>query len=1084
MTVRDIVMSAAGGSSSPLSVDDVFSSYTYFAEDLPTVGNKFINNGINLSQNTTTEWKTYEFAGDIPTSLYIGFSRSVVDSNGDIYAVGRKGFSNFHVTKFNSSFQIIWSKTYSSSNAVTCDNIYLDASGNLYVTGNISPSIGGLNGYVAKLNPSGTILWSSGLGSTISASFNEYIQSLDVDSSGNVYVGGYRQEDATGYTASYVTKINSSGTTVWSRLITDSDNFATFQGMGVDSSGNCYIGSDSRVIKLDSSGTVVWKVSLTAPNFYYGQKLLYNKTTDELFSCGFIDYNSNIKQAVVRLNPSTGALVNQIVLSGLYLDDAIIGSDNSIYTADSGTSGTIITKFNIGSGGLTLAWAKNFRYSKNNTFAAPNAVKLFTSSTKIYTILGGLGYNGVIVSLATTGTDNTGEAGNVFLSTHTHTNQTVSFPVSSATTTALTVASFTGTNTYSLTTTSADSVDFYPLIKEYIQPAITSTGSGLVWIKYVDGTGNNALLDTVRPSGNQVALSTDLQGVGSGGNNIEFTASGFRISTSSFNLINDNAALGNSAKYFSWTFKEAPKFFDIVTYTGNGTIQTIPHNLGIAPGFILFKNITTNAAWVVYHRSTTPSGTSYITPGTGVQTSSTIFNSVAPTTNNFSVGSGVLNTSGYSYVAYVFAHDDSQDSVIKCGSYSGSTNNFTSVSLGWEPQWLMILDPVAGLNSGIFHTGAAIPKSKTFLNDYTAQSTRPFNSASATAVHLINTNSSGFDLYSSTLNITNQTCYYVAIKKGIPKTFKNTDVFGVLQYTGEGISKNVSTLNELVNYDTCIISYVSTGSTNARPPTIFSNYEARYSTQAIYGTPLGTTEAIANTPNTYVLFGLGADSLLLGSSHVFNHPSSNYNCYLFKRAETFYDITAVEQIGNTALHPVQTNHSLNGTPKLIIAYDRYNPSSKYVYHTSLGTNNYILLDTNAGSVSSTNFWGTVASTTFGLSVLPAGASPICHLFAETPGISKISSYTGNGTTQTIDCGFTQGARFVMIKRTDATGNWYIWDSVSGIISSSELSKVVSGSSAAVVSDSLDPATSGFVVNQNTTTNINVSSATYIYMAIA
>ena len=55
-----------------------------------------------------------------------------------------------------------------------------------------------------------------------------------------------------------------------------------------------------------------------------------------------------------------------------------------------------------------------------------------------------------------------------------------------------------------------------------------------------------------------------------------------------------------------------------------------------------------------------------------------------------------VNGSGCSFVAYIFAHDnqsfgtDSDESIIKCGSYTGSGSSPTTVTLGFEPQWIMI----------------------------------------------------------------------------------------------------------------------------------------------------------------------------------------------------------------------------------------------------------------------------------------------------------------------------------------------------------------------------------------------------------
>ena len=73
----------------------------------------------------------------------------------------------------------------------------------------------------------------------------------------------------------------------------------------------------------------------------------------------------------------------------------------------------------------------------------------------------------------------------------------------------------------------------------------------------------------------------------------------------------------------------------------------------------------------------------------------------------------------------------------------------------------------------------------------------------------------------------------------------------------------------------------------------------------------------------------------------------------------------------------------------------------------------------------------------------------------------------------------------MIKRTDNTGAWFIFDSIRGIVAGNDPYISFNTSGAEVTTDdSVDPDTSGFIVNQVAATNINVSSATYIGFAIA
>ena len=73
----------------------------------------------------------------------------------------------------------------------------------------------------------------------------------------------------------------------------------------------------------------------------------------------------------------------------------------------------------------------------------------------------------------------------------------------------------------------------------------------------------------------------------------------------------------------------------------------------------------------------------------------------------------------------------------------------------------------------------------------------------------------------------------------------------------------------------------------------------------------------------------------------------------------------------------------------------------------------------------------------------------------------------------------------MVKRTDSTGDWYVWDSARGIVSGNDPRLSLNTTAAEVTTDdSVDTDSTGFVVNQLSATNINVSSATYIGIAIA
>jgi len=115
----------------------------------------------------------------------------------------------------------------------------------------------------------------------------------------------------------------------------------------------------------------------------------------------------------------------------------------------------------------------------------------------------------------------------------------------------------------------------------------------------------------------------------------------------------------------------------------------------------------------------------------------------------------------------------------------------------------------------------------------------------------------------------------------------------------------------------------------------------------------------------------------------------------------------------------------------------------------------------------------------------SGGTHIAYLFATCPGVSKVGSYTGTGTTLQINCGFAAGARFVLIKRTDSTGDWYVWDTARGIVSGNDPYLLLNSTAAEVTStDYIDPYSAGFEISSSAPAAINASGGSFIFLAIA
>ncbi|MDG1950029.1 MAG: hypothetical protein P8J32_04435, partial [bacterium] len=107
---------------------------------------------------------------------------------------------------------------------------------------------------------------------------------------------------------------------------------------------------------------------------------------------------------------------------------------------------------------------------------------------------------------------------------------------------------------------------------------------GLVWLKNREVTTSHMLLDTERGPTTVLFSNSTSESIGSQ-HLSAFETNGFTTSqTTSVNKSGDN--------YASWTFRKQPKFFDVVTYTGDGVLgRDIPHNLGVEPGMVIIKCI-------------------------------------------------------------------------------------------------------------------------------------------------------------------------------------------------------------------------------------------------------------------------------------------------------------------------------------------------------------------------------------------------------------------------------------------------------------------------------------------------------------
>jgi hypothetical protein len=210
--------------------------------------------------------------------------------------------------------------------------------------------------------------------------------------------------------------------------------------------------------------------------------------------------------------------------------------------------------------------------------------------------------------------------------------------------------------------------------------------------------------------------------------------------------------------------------------------------------------------------------------------------------------------------------------------------------------------------------------------------------------------------------------------------------------------------------------------------------------------------------------------------------------WCFRRAPGFMDIVCYTGTGSATTFA----HNLGVAPELIIVKKRSAVATTGwpVGATVLGWANKMYLNSTNGSAADSTMWNSTAPTASVFSVgtntdcNASGATFVAYLFASIPGVIKIGTYAGTGATQTIDCGFPSGARFVMIHRTDNNiGNWFVWDTARGMVSGTDPRLTWDSTTAEANSNYVYTISTGFQI-VTTTSAVNASSGTYFYMAIA
>jgi len=602
---------------------------------------------------------------------------------------------------------------------------------------------------------------------------------------------------------------------------------------------------------------------------------------------------------------------------------------------------------------------------------------------------------------------------------------------------------------------------------------------GMVWFKTRSSAHAHNIYDTVRGNGKMLYGNTA---------ETEYTNSTnpWTPSSTGFNTGDDFGGSENQSgsDTVAWTFRKAEKFFDVFTYTGTGSNQTISHSLGSVPGFIIVRSLSGDN-WYVWH-SSLPTGALDSSTGhkrlilntTAIEESRNGINTVTSTSFDVLGTDGETNYNGTSYVAYVFANDaggfgdDGSESIIKCGSYTGNgSTTGPIINLGFEPQWVMIKNITFANDWWIFDSMRGIT-SEGADSSLRANITGTEN----TGTNALKVTATGFQLENGggDYNGSTQEYIYIAIRRPMKTPESGAEVFAV--GTNQEVPSATSGFYSGFPVDMAIKRIITASQ---------SNY--------LFDRLRGGQSFATNATGAESAFGAAQFDHQQGFYYDSDSANTDDYSWMFKRARGFFDV--VTYTGTGVVRTV--NHNLGVAPEFIICKNRQEADGS-VYSAAISDTKRCRLFSALGNIAAenrdagdgTNYGFTISLSTdstirsgIGHETNKSGYKFVAYLFATLAGVSKVGSYTGTGSNIDVDCGFSAGARFILIKRTDSASSWYLWDSKRGIVAGNDpWINLDTNNAQNSGQDAIDPLASGFTVTA--AADVNQPGGTYTFLAIA
>jgi len=323
---------------------------------------------------------------------------------------------------------------------------------------------------------------------------------------------------------------------------------------------------------------------------------------------------------------------------------------------------------------------------------------------------------------------------------------------------------------------------------------------------------------------------------------------------------------------------------------------------------------------------------------------------------------------------------------------------------------------------------------------------------------------------------------------------KPSDYFETKLYTGNGGTLNVTGLDFSPNW-----VWIKSRS-SSRVHCLFDT--VRSATKR-----LQTNEADTEYTTSNSLTGFNSDGFSLGSYNQSNEGSANFVSWNWKAETSFTNSAGSNGATIASAGSVNTDagfsfftytgngsdatvfHSLSVVPNVILVKSLNATGNWHMYHSAMGNDKNIVLNTTAANYTSNNWKKTnptssvfsLKSGTFDTNI--NGRNYICYTFANKQGYSKFGSYTGNGNADGtfVYTGFKPA--FIIQKEAGNTRDWTMIDNTRSPFNAADDRLVPNTSNAEVTNNITDLLSNGFKM-RNTQSNTNGNGSSYIYMAFA